>query len=92
MDVIFLLLESPPDLVIAVRTRNLEYSGAYNLMSVEYATTEMERIEGSEEFKEIPIEQVDPLLEDIYEWSRKQPHNTRNHVRRVLIHKTADHV
>jgi hypothetical protein len=86
MDVIFLLMESPPDLLVAVRIGNPNYSSAYTLMNIEYAQTEMDRIERSAEFEELPIEAVDPLLEDVYEWSRRDT-NHRSHVRRVLVHK-----
>lgn len=86
MDVIFLLCESPPDLLIAVRLRAQECDFGYTIMNIEYAQTEMDRIENSDQFEEITLEEVDPLLEDIYEWSRRDS-NHRSHIRRVLIHK-----
>lgn len=86
MDTIFLLLESPPDLIIAVRLREPGYDFGYTLISAEYAQTEMDRIEASDQFEEIPVEKVDPLLDSIYEWRRKE-NGHRSHVRRVLVHK-----
>lgn len=84
MNVIFLLLESPPDLLIAVRLNSPEYCPKYTLIGAKYAQTEMDRIESSNQFEEIPVSQVDPLLESVYEWSRRDT-NHRSHVR--LVHK-----